>query len=101
MREQQMFIERWSQSGQQDAYYHPALSADYLSGPYGGLATPPRPTAARTPQPPIANIRKDRALPSEAIYDQVTPATTKGTADYDPVSTLIKQIQPISIGVQL
>ncbi len=35
-REQQGFIERWSQSGQSDPYYHPALSLDYLSGPYGG-----------------------------------------------------------------
>jgi GT2 family glycosyltransferase len=48
MREQQMFIERWSQSGQQDAYYHPALSADYLSGPYGGLSIPPRPFKIRS-----------------------------------------------------
>ncbi|EPM75910.1 glycosyl transferase family protein [Pseudomonas syringae pv. actinidiae ICMP 18804] len=46
-REQQGFIERWSQSGQSDPYYHPALSLDYLSGPYGGLALPARPTKAR------------------------------------------------------
>lgn len=41
-REQQGFIERWSLSGQIDPYYHPALSHDYLSGPYGGLALPAR-----------------------------------------------------------
>lgn len=41
-REQQGFIERWFQAGQNDPYYHPALSLDYLSGPYGGLAMPPR-----------------------------------------------------------
>ncbi|WP_122266990.1 glycosyltransferase [Pseudomonas syringae] len=46
-REQQGFIERWSQSGQSDPYYHPALSLDYLSGPYGGLAIPPRYREAR------------------------------------------------------
>lgn len=47
MREQQGFIERWSQSGQNDPYYHPALSLDYLSGPYGGLAMPPRANYSR------------------------------------------------------
>ena len=41
-REQQGFIERWFQAGQNDPHYHPALSLDYLSGPYGGLAMPPR-----------------------------------------------------------
>jgi GT2 family glycosyltransferase len=41
-REQQGFIERWSLYGQVDPYYHPALSHDYLSGPYGGLAMPPK-----------------------------------------------------------
>ncbi|MFA1030442.1 MULTISPECIES: glycosyltransferase family 2 protein [Pseudomonas syringae group] len=46
-REQQGFIERWSQSGQSDPYYHPALSLDYLSGPYGGLAMPPRSNTPR------------------------------------------------------
>ncbi len=42
LREQQGFVERWSQAGQNDPHYHPALSLDYLSGPYGGLAMPPR-----------------------------------------------------------
>jgi GT2 family glycosyltransferase len=37
-REQQSFIDRWSLDGQIDPYYHPALSHDYLSGAYGGLA---------------------------------------------------------------
>ena len=41
-REQQAFVERWSQAGQGDPHYHPALSLDYISGPYGGLAMPPR-----------------------------------------------------------
>lgn len=40
-REQQGFIERWSLDGQVDLHYHPALSHDYLSNPYGGLAMPP------------------------------------------------------------
>lgn len=41
-REQKNFIERWGNREQDDAYYHPCLSADYLTGPYGGLAIPPR-----------------------------------------------------------
>ena len=39
-REQQGFIERWSLEGQVDPHYHPALSHDYLTGAYGGLAMP-------------------------------------------------------------
>lgn len=42
LREQQGFIERWSSAGQNDPYYHPGLSHDYLSGAYGGLAMPCR-----------------------------------------------------------
>lgn len=41
MREQKNFIERWTARGWQDSFYHPALSHDYLSGPFGGLALPP------------------------------------------------------------
>lgn len=41
-REQIGFMNRWSLNSKVDAYYHPALSHDYLSGPYGGLATPPK-----------------------------------------------------------
>ncbi|CRN04904.1 Glycosyl transferase family 2 [Pseudomonas sp. URMO17WK12:I11] len=41
-REQMHFTERWFSKGEQDPFYHPALSHDYLSGPYGGLALPPR-----------------------------------------------------------
>lgn len=40
-REQQGFIERWALNGWRDIHYHPSLSHDYLSGPYGGLALPP------------------------------------------------------------
>lgn len=40
-REQDQFIERWFRFWASDSYYHPALSMDYLSGPYGGLALPP------------------------------------------------------------
>jgi GT2 family glycosyltransferase len=46
-REQKHFIQRWSQAGQCDPCYHPCLSTDYLAGPYGGLALPPRSTAPR------------------------------------------------------
>lgn len=41
-REQQRFMERWS-THYDDPYYHPALSLDYLTGPYGGLSLPPTP----------------------------------------------------------
>lgn len=40
LREQRNFIERWCLTGSPDKYYHPALSLDYLSEPYGGLAIP-------------------------------------------------------------
>ncbi|BDM24247.1 glycosyltransferase family 2 protein [Pseudomonas sp. LRP2-20] len=46
-REQQSFIKRWSPTQKVDDCYHPALSADYLSGPYGGLALPPNTLKAR------------------------------------------------------
>lgn len=39
-REQQIFKRRWSYF-YSDPYYHPALSLDYLTGPYGGLSFPP------------------------------------------------------------
>jgi GT2 family glycosyltransferase len=104
MREQQMFIERWSQSGQQDAYYHPALSADYLSGPYGGLATPPRSTAPRTLRPLVSDICTDHRLPTEAAHSQTgpqaTPATPTITVDDDRVIDLTRHFQPVSIGIQ-
>jgi GT2 family glycosyltransferase len=50
-REQQGFIERWSLAGQHDPHYHPALSLDYQSGPFGGLAIPPRTNLARESAP--------------------------------------------------
>ncbi|WP_047933353.1 glycosyltransferase family 2 protein [Pseudomonas putida] len=45
-REQQNFITKWSANP--DPWYHPALSHDYLSGPYGGLSLPPTNLDART-----------------------------------------------------
>lgn len=43
-REQDNFIERWSNTTSLvDDYYHPSLSRDYLSGPFNGLALPPLP----------------------------------------------------------
>lgn len=41
-REQQFFRVNWTGAGQVDPSYHPGLSHDYLSGPYGGLALPPK-----------------------------------------------------------
>lgn len=39
-REQAAFAQRWTEHSFNDPYYAPALSLDYLSGPYGGLAIP-------------------------------------------------------------
>jgi GT2 family glycosyltransferase len=53
-REQDNFTRFWFARGQIDPHYHPALSTDYLAGPYGGLATPPKVTLPRLnkrPQP--------------------------------------------------
>lgn len=46
-REQSNFMTRWFSNSELDEYYHPCLSADYLTGPYGGLALPPRSTKVR------------------------------------------------------
>ncbi|MEE1918373.1 glycosyltransferase [Pseudomonas asiatica] len=43
IREQELFMLRWTLDGWQDLYYHPALASDYISGPYGALALPPKP----------------------------------------------------------
>jgi GT2 family glycosyltransferase len=40
MREQMGFIRKWTLSHCDDPHYHPALSYDYVTGPYGGLAIP-------------------------------------------------------------
>ncbi|MBD8496250.1 glycosyltransferase [Pseudomonas syringae] len=47
MREQQGFMNRWTLNGWRDQCYHPALSQDYLYGPYMGLAIPPPPLNKR------------------------------------------------------
>ncbi|MFG0686181.1 glycosyltransferase [Pseudomonas sp. WSY_20] len=39
-REQINFREKWTLCNPVDPHYHPALSHDYLSGPYGGLLIP-------------------------------------------------------------
>lgn len=46
-REQYAFSYRWNYSFSSDPTYHPALSNDYLTGPYGGLALPPLSQSAR------------------------------------------------------
>lgn len=40
-REQSNFINRWCAQSEIDEFYHPALSRDYLTGPFKGLAIPP------------------------------------------------------------
>lgn len=47
-REQANFIQAWDQQGEADPYYSPNLSHDYLSGPYGGLALPPKLHSSRS-----------------------------------------------------
>jgi GT2 family glycosyltransferase len=46
-REQSSFAYRWIYSFASDSTYHPGLSSDYLTGPYGGLALPPITQCAR------------------------------------------------------
>ncbi|EPM94286.1 glycosyl transferase family protein, partial [Pseudomonas syringae pv. actinidiae ICMP 19070] len=70
-REQQGFIERWSQSGQSNPYYHPALSLDYLSGPYGGLAMPPRTYTPRNHMERVHNHHHDYADGTLAIKEKL------------------------------
>ncbi|MBK5012078.1 glycosyltransferase [Pseudomonas sp. S60] len=41
-REQKTYIERWTDVSFCDPFYNPSISLDYLSGPYGALALPPR-----------------------------------------------------------
>ena len=59
-REQQGFVDRWFSNVNADAFYNPALSTDYLSGPYGGLASPPRtkkPRQHNAIEAPATNIQ--------------------------------------------
>lgn len=42
IREQTIFMERWTIGGWTDSHYHPLLSHDYSTGPYGGLVIPRR-----------------------------------------------------------
>lgn len=54
-REQSFFAYRWCYSFASDPTYHPFLSNDYLTGPYGGLALPPFSGATRSSDPLDAN----------------------------------------------
>lgn len=36
-REERAFRQKWTSGGWEDAFYNPNLSADYMTGPYGGL----------------------------------------------------------------
>jgi GT2 family glycosyltransferase len=45
--EQQSLLAKWTNRKFEDLTYHPGLSADYLAGPYSGLALPPRHLDAR------------------------------------------------------
>lgn len=48
-REQRHFLQRWSAPyAAGDPFYHPGLSLDWNTGPYGGLALPPKPFKPRT-----------------------------------------------------
>ncbi|MEB2869662.1 glycosyltransferase family 2 protein [Pseudomonas rhizosphaerae] len=56
-REQDNFVIRWTAGGSVDPAYHPAMSHDYLAGPYGGLAIPPRQLGVRMNGPMVINAR--------------------------------------------
>lgn len=57
LREQEIFSSTWCPAEYGDPHYHPALSSDYLSGPYGGLALPLPPNAftPRTKSTPLSS----------------------------------------------
>lgn len=57
-REQSFFAYRWCYSFASDPTYHPFLSNDYLTGPYGGLALPPFSGGTRSSDP----LDADKAL---------------------------------------
>jgi GT2 family glycosyltransferase len=46
-REQHNFLRLHSNYLMQDSHYHPGLTLDFLTGPYNGLAIPPRPSTPR------------------------------------------------------
>lgn len=56
-REQDNFVARWTAGGAVDPAYHPAMSYDYLSGPYGGLAMPPKQLSGRINGPMLSGAR--------------------------------------------
>jgi GT2 family glycosyltransferase len=56
-REQDNFVARWTAGGAVDRAYHPGMSHDYLAGPYGGLAMPPRQLSARINGPMLSGTR--------------------------------------------
>ncbi|AUA32247.1 glycosyltransferase [Pseudomonas sp. SGAir0191] len=64
-REQQLFRGRWS-NFYTDPYYHPALSLDYLSGPYGGLSLPPESKICTSRKAP-ADYQDARPITSASI----------------------------------
>jgi len=50
LREQSAFMKKWQLFGPIDPYYHPGLSHDYMSGPYGALALQRFNAASRKPR---------------------------------------------------
>lgn len=60
-REQHNFREKWTLDNPVDPYYHPALSHDYISGPYGGLLIPFNNFSRRTTEM-IYPARKNESL---------------------------------------
>jgi GT2 family glycosyltransferase len=69
-REQRFFRSNWTDNGQVDDYYHPGLSHDYQTGPYGGLALPPRPlSTVRGLDKPTASRKPLRSLHALSLKD--------------------------------
>jgi GT2 family glycosyltransferase len=56
-REQDNFVARWTAGGAVDRAYHPGMSHDYLAGPYGGLAMPPKQLSGRINGPMLSGAR--------------------------------------------
>ncbi|WP_144967225.1 glycosyltransferase [Pseudomonas sp. DE0010] len=69
-REQQRFTERWA-TRYTDPYYHPALSLDYLAGPYGGLSLPPA-HEYNAPRQPPTDMRQTGACSPDLAHKSHT-----------------------------
>lgn len=78
-REQFSFAYRWNYSFGSDPTYHPSLSNDYLTGPYGGLALPPLSHAVRSGN--LLNADKALLLTAPTMLSHISEEMTESKCD--------------------